>query len=81
MTDGEAIELAGRFAAFNLHVGHAGARRAFPHEGNHSIDGLFLALEDRLHAAIGQIAYPAGDAEAIRLLAGCVAEENALNAA
>ena len=44
------------------------------------LDGVRRALEDRLDRAVGAVAHPAGDAAALRLAAGAVAEEDALHA-
>ena len=45
-----------------------------------AVDGVRRALEDRLDRAVAAVAHPAGDAAALGLPAGAVAEEHALDA-
>ena len=44
-------------------------------------DSMRFALQQRFDAAVGAVAHPAGDAEASRFIAQCVAETDALHAA
>ena len=53
----------------------------FPREGDETVDGVPLALEDRLHAPIGDVADPAGDARRKRPPPRRLPEEDALDVA
>src|SRR5581483_8366440 len=57
----------------------ARAARALATEADHALHGLRLALEDRLHRAVGVVANPPGHAPRRRHAPRRVAEEHALD--
>src|SRR5262245_58445911 len=64
----------------HLQALHPGQPGPFPAEADHGLDRLGIALEGRLHAAVGPVAHPAGHAVRLGARAGGGAEADALYA-
>src|SRR5439155_11915556 len=70
-----------RLLVFDVYAADVGARRALVTPRHDRLDGVSRPLEPRLDSAVAAVAHPAGDAALGGVVAGGVAEPDALDAA
>src|SRR5262249_20084963 len=80
-SDLEGGEVLERLAVVDADLAHPGAVRARAAPGDHTIDRVGRAFEDRLDLTAVQVADPAADAPSAGLVRGGVTEADTLDAA